>query len=324
MTIGSPTPTPTPAPASAPLPGAPSGSGASTASGPGSAGSGGSDRPRSTRAQRRVHRNRGLDTAALRRKRLLWFAIASPLLLAMSVFSLKFFSMPVIEPFSTHAYHQQNYDRAISRLGPLKPMNWFESYLVPYNEGTARLQQGDLDGAETQLRGALDEWNAAGDINAPLHAECKIRTNLAITLERRADQLQDDAAKVELYDEALAFLQPCLSGGGSAEDNEDSEQTESAGERSEEKREEAGGEPADGEPGEGGSGEDEPGNGRGPDEDPAMNDPDSTEDPSPAPTSGEPTEEPRDPREEELEERNREANDDGEESGEPESTVRPW
>jgi hypothetical protein len=276
-------------------------------------------------------RDTGVDRASLRRRRLVALAIAGLPLLAASLLGLKHASMPVLEAVSTHAYDRGSYEAAWNRAQGLQVANWFEPWLVDYNQGTARLSAGDLGGAETQLRESLAAWEKGVDLNKPAHAECKVKTNLAITLERRADAAGaagDTATQLALYDEAMTILEPCLSGGGSSEDNENQDQSDGAGDRISDKDEGAGG---DGEPGEGSEGgdqgEDPSDVQQDPDDQPSQADPEGDGDEVDAPEDGGAGGDEGDPLEDELDNRNEEANQgdgEGDESGGESPPVKPW
>src|SRR5699024_7533489 len=131
------------------------------------------------------------------------------------------------------------------------------------------------------------------DLNSPMHAQCKILNNLAISIERQADLLEDPQQRADRLFEAEELLAPCAGGGGGGEGegqggggagNEDAETTEGNGERVEEKRreadEEAGNDPdARGEEQRGSPGQTDPG-------DPSREDPEGDGPEEEAPTSG--------------------------------------
>lgn len=296
------------------------------------------DAPRAeTRAERRRWarrgRDTGLDRGALRKRRLIVFAIAGIPLAAAGLLGVKHASLPVVEAISTHAYSQENYEGAWNRAEPLQVANWFEPWLADFNQGTARLSGGDLGAAETQLRESLASWENGNDLNQPKHAECKIKTNLAITLERRGDEAGaagDDETQLALYDEAMTILEPCLSGGGSSEDNENQEQSDGAGDRISEKDEQAGGDGEPGEPSEG-DGEEEGGDPsdvqQDPNDDPSQGDPEGDGEEIESPSEDGSGGDQGDPKEDELEERNEDANQgdgEGEESGSDQPDAQPW
>ena len=290
----------------------------------------------------------GLDVRRLRRVRIIVFAILALPILALALLALRFLSMPIAQATHLDAYGEQDYPTAIERLAPVETLNWFEPYLPHLSKGTALLQQGEDAAAEEELRTALDEWTSHSDLNSPMHAQCKILNNLAISIERQADGIEDPQARADRLFEAEELLAPCAGGGGGGEGeggsgggqgeesegegsgNEDSETTEDNGERVEEKRreadEEAGNDPdergseqgEEGEEQEGTPGQQDPG-------DPKKDDPDSEGPEEEKPTDG-PSEE--DGKDDEVEQRNRDAQeggDDGEDSGgSPQDPERPW
>lgn len=290
----------------------------------------------------------GLDVRRLRRVRIIVFAILALPILALALLALRFLSMPIAQATHLDAYGEQDYPTAIERLAPVETLNWFEPYLPHLSEGTALLQQGEDAAAEEELRTALDEWTSHSDLNSPMHAQCKILNNLAISIERQADGIEDPQARADRLYEAEELLAPCAGGGGGGEGeggsgggqgeesegegsgNEDSETTEDNGERVEEKRreadEEAGNDPdergseqgEEGEEQEGTPGQQDPG-------DPKKDDPEGDGPEEEKPTDG-PSEE--DGKDDEVEQRNRDAQeggDDGEDSGgSPQDPERPW
>lgn len=279
----------------------------------------------------------GLNLKRLRRTRIIVFAVLAVPLLLLTLLALKFLSMPITQATHRAAYDEADYPAAIERLAPVEFANWFEPYLPHMSRGTTLLQQGEDAAAEEELRLALREWSSHSDLNAPLHAQCKILNNLAISIERQADLLEDPQQRADRLYEAEQLLAPCAGGGGGGEGqggggsgNEDSETTEGNGERVEEKRreadEEAGNDPdARGE--EDGSGGDGDGEGTPQQQDPGdpkREDPEGDGPEEEATTEGDSEEEQKD---DELEQRNRDAQGgEGEEdSGESEDDqVEPW
>lgn len=279
----------------------------------------------------------GLNVKRLRLTRIIVFAILSPLILALALLTVRFVSMPITQATHLSAYEDADYPAAIERLEPVEFANWFEPYLPYLSQGTALLQQGEDAAAEAELRLAMDEWNEHSDLNSPLHAQCKILNNLAISIERQADLLEDPTQRADRLFEAEELLAPCAGGGGGGEGegqggggagNEDSETTEGNGERIEEKRrgadEEAGNDPdARGEEA-GGDGENEGTPGQTDPGDPVQEDPEGDGPEEEAPTSGNSEEDQKD---DELEQRNGDAQGgDGEEEpgGSQDDPVKPW
>ncbi|GAA4526111.1 hypothetical protein GCM10023160_20230 [Brachybacterium paraconglomeratum] len=280
----------------------------------------------------------GLNVKRLRLTRIIVFVILSPLILALALLTVKFVSMPITQATHLSAYEDGDYPAAIERLGPVEFANWFEPYLPHLSQGTALLQQGEDAAAEKELRLSMDEWNAHSDLNSPMHAQCKILNNLAISIERQADLLEDPQQRADRLFEAETLLAPCAGGGGGGEGegeggggagNEDSETTEGNGERVEEKRreadEEAGNDPDErGDESSGGEGKDEGTPGQDDPGDPSREDPEGDGPDEEAPTSGNSEEDQKD---DELEERNRDAQGgDGEEEpgGSQDDPVKPW
>lgn len=272
----------------------------------------------------------GLNVKRLRRTRIIVFALLSPLILALLLLAARFVSMPISQAMHLSAYGDGDYPAAVEKLAPVEFANWFEPYLPHLSKGTALLQQGEDAAAEEELRTALDEWSSHSDLNAPLHAQCKILNNLAISIERQADRIEDPQQRADRLFEAEELLAPCGGGGGGGEGgqgggdgsgNEDSETTEGNGERVEEKRreadEEAGNDPEDREKDEAAPGQQDPG-------DPKQEDPEGDGPDEEKPTSGGSEEEKKD---DEVEQRNRDAQGgEGEEDpgGGDQDPVEPW
>lgn len=286
----------------------------------------------------------GLNRARLRKVRIIVFAILALPILALALLALKFVSMPITQATHLDAYGEQDYPAAIERLAPVQVANWFEPYLPHLSEGTALLQQGEDAAAEAELRIALEEWNSHSDLNSPMHAQCKILNNLALSIERQADLIEDPQARADRLFEAEELLAPCAGGGGGGEGegqgqggggggegtgNEDSETTEENGERVEEKRrgadEEAGNDPDERGTEQGGEGEDQGGTPQQQDPgEPKQDDPEGDGPEEEKPTDG-PSEE--DSKDDEVEQRNRDAQggDGGDETGgSPQDPERPW
>lgn len=176
-------------------------------------------------------RDFGLDVKRLRLVRLIVFAVLALPVLLLALLTVRFVSMPITQATHQSAYQDGDYPGAIERLAPVQVVNWFEPYLPHLSEGTDLLQMGEDAAAEAELRTALDTWNNGSDLNQPLHAQCKIINNLAISIERQADELDDPAERAERLYEAEVLMQPCAGGGGGGEgDGEGGEGEESEGE----------------------------------------------------------------------------------------------
>ena len=173
--------------------------------------------PAPARESRRRAKDFGLDVKRLRRVRIIVFAILGLPILALALLAAKFVSMPIAQATHLDAYGEQDYPTAIERLAQVEVANWFEPYLPHLSEGTALLQQGEDAAAEAELRIALAEWNSHSDLNSPMHAQCKILNNLALSIERQADLIEDPQARADRLFEAEELLAPCAGGGGGGE-----------------------------------------------------------------------------------------------------------
>ncbi len=279
-------------------------------------------------------RDFGIDTRRLRRLRRIVFAILALPLLVLGLLAIKFVSMPLTQAWSTSAYDDGDYPTAVERLGPLGVVNWFEPYLPHLTRGTNLLQQGDDAAAEKELRIALSDWEKASDLNHPLHAQCKILNNLAISIERQADRIEDPTERGDRLYEAEQLLAPCAGGGGGGEGqgqgggggegNEDEGTTGDNGKRIEDKRKQADEESGRGER----EGDQDEGSAPQTDErddnDPKHDDPSGTEPPEEAPTPGDSDDQDK---QDQLEERNQSANQgEGDESddGASQNPAKPW
>ncbi|MFC7376728.1 hypothetical protein ACFQS2_14135 [Brachybacterium sp. GCM10030267] len=283
----------------------------------------------------------GLNVRRLRRTRMIVFAILALPILLLALLAAKFISMPITQATHLSAYGDEEYPVAIERLAPVEFLNWFEPYLPHLSKGTVLLQQGEDAAAEEELRTALEEWESSSDLNAPMHAQCKIINNLSIAIERQADQIEDPQARADRLYEAEEMLAACGGGGGGGDGegqggqgggsgNEESETTEENGERVEEKRreadEEAGNDPDErgSEGGSEGEGE-EPGGGEPPPPgDPSREDPEGDGPEEEAPTEGDGEQQEKD---DELEERNKDAQGgegEDEPSGSEQDPAKPW
>ena len=156
----------------------------------------------------------GLDRARLRKIRLIWAAILTVPLLLLSALALKFFSMFVIAHLVVDDYAQKELPAAQERNDSLFFANWFESYLPDYNRGTILLSEGNIQQAEPALRTALANWESSYDLNRPPHAECKIKINLALTLEKKSADITDAKQRANVLGEAKKLIEPCGNGGG--------------------------------------------------------------------------------------------------------------
>jgi hypothetical protein len=176
-------------------------------------------RPLEQETPRRA-RDFGLDMRRLKRLRVITFSILALPLLALALLAGKFVSMPITQAWHGSAYSQQQFTEAAERLSPVWVVNWFEPYLPHLTKGTDLLQDGKNAEAEKELQAALDTWEDGHDLNQPMHAQCKIRNNLAISIERQAAEIKDDGDRADRMFEAEQIITPCMSGGGGGDDDQ--------------------------------------------------------------------------------------------------------
>lgn len=183
-------------------------------------------------------RNFGLNTTKLKVLRSVLFLLAFIPLVILFLLPVKFISMPFLQASVISSFESDELDSALNTTGKLEFFNWFESYLVPFNKGTAMLKRGDFEQANIYLAEAYQKWEQASDLNQPPHAQCKILNNWSLAIAGAAESLPADQKAQEL-NRALELLAPCLSGGAAADSNEDQETTNSNGEKIESERQEA-------------------------------------------------------------------------------------
>ena len=205
---------------------------------------------------------------SVRRRLLLWSAL--PVLLAL-LLAAKLLSAAWFSGQASAAFARGDAPAVASAAAVLGVANVLEPHKAPFAAGDALALRGDFAGARTAFEAAL----AA----APPADECRVRANLALSIERLGDAGSggsggtDDG--VRLLEEALAVVRAAPAGCFNADsaDSADSagsadiaagESLETAGQRLEGKIERLRGQPETGEPGEPGT---EPGTEPGPEED---------------------------------------------------------
>src|SRR5699024_10960994 len=148
----------------------------------------------------------GHNVSRLRRAPLTVDVVLALPLPLLALLTMKFVALPITPATHQSAYEDGNYPGAIERLAPVQLANWYEPYLPHLSEGTDLLQMGQNAEAEAELRTALEKWNTGSDLNQPLHAQCKIINNLAISIERQADEIDDPAERAERLYEAEVLM----------------------------------------------------------------------------------------------------------------------
>lgn len=121
--------------------------------------------------------------------------------LVIGVVALKLISLSALATIAHSSYQSGDYDRTANTLSPLRTGNWFEPYLVHFDQANARYKQGDYQQAEESYRRALE--------TVPEERECDVRINLALSIIGQADALlaqkSYDQAIVR-YDDAKAVV----------------------------------------------------------------------------------------------------------------------
>jgi hypothetical protein len=105
----------------------------------------------------------------------------------------------------TEALARGDSDLARRSFGAINtPVNRLETWIAPYNEGVAAYRQEDLPAALRLFGTALER--------VPTDEECRVRSNLALAAEARADELgkAERAESRVLLDDAREVLGPCV------------------------------------------------------------------------------------------------------------------
>ncbi len=118
------------------------------------------------------------DPIKQRRRRRLLLAGLLPLLLALA-FTAKVAVMLAHDSAGRGAYAAQRYADARDSFAANGTLNHLESWVSPYDEGTARYRVADFSGAVRSLVDAL--------ASAPPEEECRVRINLGLAHEAVGD-----------------------------------------------------------------------------------------------------------------------------------------
>ena len=135
-----------------------------------------------------------------KRKKLLLISIAPCIiLLVLGVFFLR----PAITMMLySMNYSSKNYKGAESVADTQNFLNIIEPYIADYQIGTAMIQDGDYTGAEQKLISSLEQDPDKENV-------CKVRTNLAYSIEKQADKLSSEenySDAIIKYSEAVGYL----------------------------------------------------------------------------------------------------------------------
>lgn len=122
-----------------------------------------------------------------------------PLVLLALALVVKLVSMFTFAHFSLSAYADGNGEGATSAAAGQLPVNWFEPYKAPFNQGDGYVLSAKLPDARERFETALDLARGL--------EECVVRVNLSLTIEMQgdaADATGDHDAAQKFYLEALA------------------------------------------------------------------------------------------------------------------------
>lgn len=127
--------------------------------------------------------------------------ISLPIWLVAALFCVKLVSMTVENRAGTAAYESGDHGAARTHFSRLRVGNVAESWIAHYNRGTANHQLRAYPAARSDFEKALK--------SAPPAQQCKVRINLALTLEALGDDegaAQNADRAAELYREADKVL----------------------------------------------------------------------------------------------------------------------
>lgn len=135
-----------------------------------------------------------------KRKKLLLISIAPCIILLVLG---AFFLRPAITMMLYNMnYSGKNYKGAESVADTQNFLNIIEPYIADYQIGTAMIQDGDYTGAEQKLISSLEQDPDEENV-------CKVRTNLAYSIEKQADKLSSEenySDAIIKYSEAVGYL----------------------------------------------------------------------------------------------------------------------
>lgn len=135
-----------------------------------------------------------------KRKKLLLISIAPCIILL--VLGIFFLRPAITMTLYNMNYSGKNYKGAESVADTQNFLNIIEPYIADYQIGTAMIQDGDYTGAEQKLISSLEQDPDKENV-------CKVRTNLAYSIEKQADKLSSEenySDAIIKYSEAVGYL----------------------------------------------------------------------------------------------------------------------
>ncbi|UXM90036.1 hypothetical protein [Paenarthrobacter sp. JL.01a] len=141
------------------------------------------------------------SNARRRRRRLaLWSAPVAVLALAAAA---KLLSVGILGGTAEGGFAAGNREAVAQAATWLGVANVLEPHKAPFASGDAAVLAGDFTAARTEFEVALK--------SGPGTDECKVRVNLALTIEKLADSAEESEAKDRLVGEALAVIEAASS-----------------------------------------------------------------------------------------------------------------
>lgn len=137
----------------------------------------------------------GQEANRKRRRRRLVLAGILPGLIVLFLFGK--ISMLFVNDIQGHgSFDSGDYMKAESKFRANGTLNWFQSWISPYDEAASKhanglklFSEGEIPAAKVQLNEAVVGYEIALE-SVPEAKECLVRTNLALALEARGDLVQ--------------------------------------------------------------------------------------------------------------------------------------
>ncbi|GAB2521330.1 hypothetical protein [Paramicrobacterium agarici] len=172
-----------------------------------------------------------MSTRGPRRVRTRLVLITLPLVLVALVFAAKLVSLGVLADDGSRDYASEEYESAAEAYDGLMLWNAFESWIAPFNRGTASAAAGDFPAATKDLSEAL--------VRAPEGKTCEIRVNLSRAWEQQGDAYAEAGSAegaTRMWETALAVIeQGAGEGCDQPQESKADEELKKATERIEEK-----------------------------------------------------------------------------------------
>lgn len=154
-----------------------------------------------------------------RLRRTLLLAGVLPAILSLA-FGLKVALMLQDNAGGRDAFDRGDYDGAQVAFADTRSLNWLESWIAPFDEGTAHHAAGEYDAAVPDYEAALE--------HVPHREECTVRINLALAHEAIGDQHAEEMDSEAAIDSWQTGVDVLAEGGCPDESGRGEEQTADA------------------------------------------------------------------------------------------------